>query len=213
MSEIGELIKSHWIDKKYNAIHYGTNLLEDIIGRKDFSYPKSLYTILDTLKIMTNKDDIVMDFFAGSGTTGHATLALNKEDNGNRKFILIEQLEDHIDICIERNKKVIKESNINDSIIYCELAKYNKKAAEIINGCKSLKELIDFFNKLYNKYYLEYNLNVSKFKNEIIHEDEFIKLDLDEQKKMFLSMLDLNQMYVPKSEMEDNTHIVSLVTL
>jgi adenine-specific DNA-methyltransferase len=92
-----QMLITHWFDKKYNATFYGTRLLEKIFGRKlRVSFPKSLYTIVDVLKIMTKKDDIVLDFFAGSGTTGHATLELNKEDDGNRKFILIEQLDEHI---------------------------------------------------------------------------------------------------------------------
>jgi adenine-specific DNA-methyltransferase len=81
---------THWFDSKYNATHYGTRLLEKTLGEKvKFSYPKSLYSVLDTLKIMTKDDDIILDFFAGSGTTGHATLELNNQDGGNRKFILV----------------------------------------------------------------------------------------------------------------------------
>ena len=100
-----EVIKTHWIKKEYHAYHFGTKLLEDILGRKAFSFPKSIHTVMDTLKIMTSKDDIILDFHAGSGTTAHAVLALNKEDEGNRKFVLIEQLNEHIEVCNERIQK------------------------------------------------------------------------------------------------------------
>ena len=84
----GQVIKTTWTDTKYHAIHYGTNLLAGIIGKQKFNFPKSLYLVLDTLKLTSKRDAIILDFFAGSGTAGHAVLKLNKEDGGNRKFIL-----------------------------------------------------------------------------------------------------------------------------
>lgn len=111
----GQLIKTHWIDKKYNAIHYGTKLLENILGGKIFDYPKSLYLVSDILKIFVNKDSTILDFFAGSGTTGHAVLELNKEDGGNRQFILCTNNENNNGytkgiaegVCYPRIEKVI----------------------------------------------------------------------------------------------------------
>lgn len=86
----GQLIKTHWIDKKYNAIYNGTKVLEDLMGCKTFDFPKSLYLIIDTLKLIMNKDSIVLDFFSGSATTAHACMQLNAEDGGNRKFIMVQ---------------------------------------------------------------------------------------------------------------------------
>ena len=80
--------KTVWTETKYNANIYGTKLLNNIIDLK-FPYPKSLYTVMDCVSaIIHNKNATILDFFAGSGTTGHAVLQLNKEDGGNRKFIL-----------------------------------------------------------------------------------------------------------------------------
>ena len=107
-SRVNQIVKTHWDDSRYNNTHYGTRLLERMLGKKTVSYIKSIHTVKDVLKIMTSANDIVMDFFAGSGTTGHATLALNKEDGANRQFILVEQLEMHIDTCLKRMKKVVK---------------------------------------------------------------------------------------------------------
>jgi len=198
-----QVFKNLWTDKKYFPEFQGTNLLKKILGRNAFSYPKSLYAILDTIKIMTSHNDIILDFHAGSGTTGHATLALNKEDGGNRKFILVEQLDEHIEICNERNQKVLAQENIDDSFIYCELAKWNETAKEKIIACASLKELIKFFDELSEKYFLNYNLKIKEFREKVIKEEEFKNLTLDEQKKMFVAMLDNNQMYVNKTEMAD----------
>lgn len=71
----------------------GTSLIQQMIGNKDFPYPKPLSLIYGLLKQATGPDDIVLDFFGGSGTTGHAVLALNAEDNGNRRFIVVSSTE------------------------------------------------------------------------------------------------------------------------
>ena len=103
-------IKTHWIRPQYNATRYGTQLLQEILGPNVFDYPKSLYTVEDILKITTKPNSFVLDFFAGSGTTGHAVLELNKTDGGNRKFILCTNNENNIatDVCYPRIKKVIE---------------------------------------------------------------------------------------------------------
>lgn len=105
-----QVIKTHWIDPKYHAIHYGTKVVENILGGKKFDFPKSLYLLIDTLKLTSTKNSTVLDFFAGSGTTGHAVLELNKQDGGNRKFILCTNNENNIaeEVTYERLKRVIK---------------------------------------------------------------------------------------------------------
>lgn len=109
----GRKPKTIWVDSQYDASSHGTVLLEDILGRrKVFDYPKSLYAVIDTLKILSKerRDVTVLDFFAGSGTTGHAVLELNKQDGGKRKFILCTNNENGIceDVTYERMKRVIK---------------------------------------------------------------------------------------------------------
>lgn len=81
--------KTVWTDKKFNAKTYGTQLLSDILNNNEFSFPKSLEGVIEVLKSISHKkNSIFLDFFAGSGTTGHAVLELNKIDSGNRRFIL-----------------------------------------------------------------------------------------------------------------------------
>ncbi|TSC94288.1 MAG: type III restriction-modification system methylation subunit [Candidatus Berkelbacteria bacterium Athens1014_28] len=87
----GRKPKTVWVDPKYDASSHGTMLIQKILGeRKIFDYPKSIYAVKDLLEVglKEKKQALVLDFFAGSGTTGHAILELNKEDSGNRKFIL-----------------------------------------------------------------------------------------------------------------------------
>jgi len=103
--------KTFWNEPKYNASSWGTILLQSILGKDNtFDYPKSLYAVIDSLIISTKRDSTILDFFAGSGTTGHAVLELNKQDGGNRKFILCTNNENNIceEVTYERIKRVIK---------------------------------------------------------------------------------------------------------
>lgn len=86
--------KSIWVGSKYDASSHGTKLLKSMFGESaDFSFPKSVHAVRDTLfvNVASDKEAIVVDYFAGSGTTGHALLAINREDGGKRKYILVEQ--------------------------------------------------------------------------------------------------------------------------
>jgi adenine-specific DNA-methyltransferase len=65
------------------------------------------------------------------------------------------------------------------------------------------------FDELYDKYFLNYNLKIKEFKEKVLKEEEFKNLELIDQKKIFLTMLDLNQMYVNKSEMADKNFAIS----
>ena len=83
-------------------------MLKDIFGKADvFSYPKSLYTVSDSIKIALKPNEMVIDYFAGSGTTGHAVMHLNREDGGNRKYILVEMGEYFDTVTKPRMQKVI----------------------------------------------------------------------------------------------------------
>ena len=66
------------------------------MGKNPFDYPKSIFLIKRLINLGTDKDDIILDFFAGSGTTGDAVMRLNAEDGGRRKFVLV-QLAEPID--------------------------------------------------------------------------------------------------------------------
>lgn len=102
--------KSFWTGSEYDAGAYGATVVKNLIN-KNFPFPKSINTVLDCLRaVIKSKEAIVLDFFAGSGTTGHAVLLLNKEDEGKRSFILCTNNENNIadDICYPRIKKVIE---------------------------------------------------------------------------------------------------------
>ena len=88
----------------------GTGQLKELFGEKVFNNPKPIDLIKDFIRLASPKDGIILDFMAGSGTTGHAVLELNKEDGGNRRFILCTNNENNIctDVCYPRIEKIIK---------------------------------------------------------------------------------------------------------
>lgn len=97
--------------------------------RKIFQTPKPLNLIKEFIRASTTKKSIVMDFFAGSGTTGHATMELNKEDNGARNFILINNNENKIceNITYKRLYKAVKIENYLETINYYKLIENKEK--------------------------------------------------------------------------------------
>ena len=100
----------------------------------------------DSLQISTNKDDIILDFFGGSGTTAQAVLELNKEDNGSRKFILVEQMNYIESTTTTRINNYIKQNRMDVTFVYTELANGMKKSKEDIQEAKDLNALIKLFD-------------------------------------------------------------------
>lgn len=91
--EIGKTFgvqKTVWADTRYDANEYGTKIINELVPNNGFTFPKSLWTVYDSLYAGVGKDKeaIVLDFFSGSATTAQAVMQLNIDDGGNRKFIL-----------------------------------------------------------------------------------------------------------------------------
>ena len=102
--------KSLLIDAKYGRTESGNDDIKEIFGTKPFGYPKPLFLIKHFLSICTKEQKTILDFFAGSGTTLHATMQLNAEDGGHRQCILVTNNENGIceNVTYERNKRVIQ---------------------------------------------------------------------------------------------------------
>lgn len=89
----GVLAPSIWSDAKYSATEHGTAVLKKLLGERNaFSFPKSVFATADCIRIagMEGERTTCLDYFAGSGTTGHAVIDLNREDGGRRRFVLVE---------------------------------------------------------------------------------------------------------------------------
>jgi len=101
--------KSLWEDKRYSANSWGSVVLNSIVPNNPFNYPKSIFSVSDCIDAGLNnaKDGIILDYFAGSGTTGHAVINLNRDDNGRRKYTLVEQGEYFDTVLKPRIQKVV----------------------------------------------------------------------------------------------------------
>jgi len=120
----GVIPKTIWMYDEVGSNDDAKKSLKNIFDDNPFDSPKPPTLIKQIIKLSSGKNDLILDSFAGSGTTGHAVLDLNKEDGGNRKFILVE-MEDNIakDITAERVKRAIKKYDYKNGFEYCELSK------------------------------------------------------------------------------------------
>jgi len=156
MKDEGMLPLTWWDKTEYSATAHGNNLLMSIMGKKIFDYPKSLYAVEDCIRVATNNSAaIIVDFFAGSGTTGHAVMKLNDEDKGKRRFILCTNNENNIcrDVTYERIKRVIKKENYPASLKYYKIDYvpiedkiYYEYADELLEYIRELVELENAIN-------------------------------------------------------------------
>lgn len=103
----GKTTWTWWPNNEVGHTQEGTQELALLLGKKLFDYPKPVRLIERIVQLASDKDSIILDSFAGSGTTAHAVLNMNKRDGGNRKFILIEMMDYADSITAERVKRVI----------------------------------------------------------------------------------------------------------
>ncbi|HHF6826998.1 TPA: DNA methyltransferase, partial [Haemophilus influenzae] len=167
---------------------------EGNVELKNGKKPESLIETI--IKLTTNQSDIVLDYHLGSGTTAAVAHKMN------RQYIGIEQMDYIETLAVERLKKVIDGEQGGGEFVYAELAPFNETAKQQILACENSDGIKTLFEDLCERYFLKYNVSVNEF-SQIIEEPEFQSLPLDEQKQMVLEMLDLNQMYVSLSEMDD----------
>ncbi|WP_268741616.1 DNA methyltransferase [Brachyspira intermedia] len=168
----------------------GTKEHYDLFNNKIFGYPKPEILLKRVIEISTNENDIVLDFFAGSGTT------LAVAHKMNRRYIGVEQIQEHFDICVERLKKVIEGENSGISknvnwqgggeFITFDIASYNADWAKKIEKIKDDKELKEIFEDMKNKSLINHRLQIDYFENKSFEDDEeFLSLKLERKKKFY----------------------------
>lgn len=130
--------KRVWNMKSHNAETYGTNVLNSILGKR-FDYPKSIYAVHDTLSFFVgnNPNALIIDFFAGSGTTLHAVNLLNAEDNGNRRCVLVTNNE----MSVEEEKQLIDAGHLPGDEEWESLGIANYVTWPRIVGCIKGKDI------------------------------------------------------------------------
>lgn len=168
----GTKIKTILDDKKYNYEN-GKDILRNIFNNQlPFDYPKPIGLIGDLIFFATKKNDVILDSFAGSGTTAHAVLDLNKEDGGNRKFILVE-MEKYIcrNITAERIRRVakgysykknggetVKAKGLGSGFEYVELGE------TLFNSNGMINESVSFIDMASYVFFTETHTNLDKNK-------------------------------------------------
>lgn len=146
--------KSIWLETDV-ITEKGTVELGELGLSERFPFPKPLFLLKKCLQIGTNSNDIILDFFAGSGTTGHAVMKLNAEDGGTRRFILCTNNENGIcrDVTYERIRRVIDKEDYAASLKYYKVdyvpisdRMYYEYADELLRHIRELVELENGIN-------------------------------------------------------------------
>ena len=207
LNEAGILPFTWWEDKKYSSTAYGTNLVKDLFVKlQSFAYPKSIFAVKDSLRVLqVNKNETVLDIYAGSGTTAHATIKLNREDQGNRKYILVEMGTYFNTVTKPRVQKVIYSDNwkngkpqdkdgISQLFKYQVLESYEDTLNNLVLAQKDLSKL-GFDEKAQEEYLLQYMLDVESrdhlFNVEIFKNPFDYKLKVTENNELIPTRVDL----------------------
>lgn len=181
----------------------GTQNLKEVFNNQyPFDYPKPVNLIKTLIRVATKDDDLILDFFAGSGTTAQAVLELNAEDNSNRKFILIEQMDYVNKITAQRIINYLKLKNSNGNFIYCQLEDFFSNQFKVISELDSTN-INSYFEQIYKIFYIKFWLKID---SDI--EREFYSLNLEQKKKILFSFFDHNQMYLSVSEINDSEYAI-----
>lgn len=164
--------KTVWKGGEYDAGSYGNSLLIDILGKKIFDFPKSINTMLRCVRLVTDtkKQAKILDFFAGSGTTGHAVLSLNREDDGKRKYILVEMGEYFNAVTKPRITKIVYspdwkngkplscDKGISHCFKYMRLESYEDALSNVeLPEDKSVERMVSLFG---DEYLIKYMLDL-----------------------------------------------------
>ncbi len=191
--------KTVWIDPKYDANEYGTKIVNQLVPDNQFDFPKSLWNVYDCLYSVVGKDknSIILDFFGGSGTTAHAVMELNNNDNGNRKFILIEQMYYVETVTKKRIENVCKQYSQN--FVYCELKELNNKYIEEIQIADE-NRLNYLYKEITESEFISYKIDINKLKES---EQDFKELSKEEKRNFLIQVLDKNLLYINYCDMED----------
>ena len=108
--------KTWWDKSEYASANHGAKALKELFGDKPFDFSKSIHLVEDCLRASGGNEEnaVIADYFAGSGTTGHAVINLNREDDGERKYILVEMGQYFDTILLPRLKKAVYSKDWKD---------------------------------------------------------------------------------------------------
>ncbi|GHQ68529.1 site-specific DNA-methyltransferase [Helicobacter pylori] len=211
-------LEDTWNSNKWDklnsiAIDSSVSRVDETIAIDDENFkgqkPESL--IQRILEVSTNENDLVLDFFAGSGTTCAVAHKMK------RRYIGIEQMDYIETITKERLKKVIEgeQGGISKkcdfkgggSFVYAELKEVNLEIKKQILNAKSASECLKIFNTLNERFLKRADCKISE-----IHSEEFQNLDLNEQKRIYCALLDSNEDYLNLGDMDEDAWGIDEIT-
>ncbi len=187
-----ELLKSYY----YEDNRRSTRQLETLMGQKMFDNPKSVNLLKKIISFASGENDIILDFFAGSGSTAQAVLELNEREGVRRSFILCEQLDYIETVTLSRVRKVLG----GESLVYAELARGARAVLDEILALNDREELLQMAETVLASPFLYYGAQDQQ--REILKTLRGEK-DLTQLKQMLTALLDKNMLYVPRAEMDD----------
>lgn len=162
------------------------------------------------ISMITQKQDIVLDFFGGSGTTAAVAHKMN------RRYISVEQMDSQISLITTRLNNVISGDTTGiskvvswqggGSFVYCELARANYKFADEIERASTTNELLSIWQQMQETGFLSWKVNLKEID---VNTEEFSALDIEDQKRFLIECLDKNLLYVPYSEIDNAEFAIS----
>ncbi|ANW96259.1 restriction endonuclease subunit M [Wenyingzhuangia fucanilytica] len=202
--ENGVVPNSWWDDLGSNQ--EATRELKSLFNKNIFSYPKPEKLIKRVIELATNENDIVLDFFLGSGTTASVAHKMN------RKYIGVEQMDYINTVTTERLNKVIEgeQGGISKdvqwkgggSFVYAELMQYNQYFINNIQEAKTKEDVLMVWEEMQNKAFLSYQFDKDMFNSRL---EAFKTASLETMQYYLVQILDKNQLYLNYSEIEDAT--------
>ena len=179
--------------------------------RVEFSTQKPEALLRRIIQSATNEGDVVLDFFAGSGTTGIVAHKLH------RKYIMCEQINDQVSIQVKRAYRVVLGNDPGNlamelnwqgggSFVYCELAKLNQNFVDAIEKATTDEDLTKLYADILETGFISYKVNPIDIDT---NSENFVKLSIDDKKKLLMELLDKNQLYVNYCDIDDEAYGIS----
>lgn len=199
-SELKTIYKEDYINENPDWFKAAVAARIRVDGKKRTGYlTEKPYKLIERIiKMGSNKGDLVLDFFAGSGTTGFVANYLQ------RRFILVEQLDETINLLKERFTPEVCDT-ISKTPIYMELALANQMFVEQIENATTTHELWDIWKRIQDKGFMSYRIT-ARMINE--HVDDFMALALNDQKRFLVECLDKNLLYVPLCDIDSEEYAI-----
>lgn len=206
INEDGELIKRDKVGTLWDDLSWSSVSGEGDVELENGKKPEGLLGRI--IKMGSEKDDLILDYHLGSGTTCAVAQKMG------RKWIGVEQLDYGDEDCVVRLKNVIKgdKTGISEelewegggSFVYAELLELNAKFVEELEKAKTSKTVLNIYEKMKKEAFFRYEIDLSKFDKKALTE-----LPLEDQKKVLLDCLDANHFYVNYSDIDDATFKVA----